>query len=332
MRVLVTGATGFIGSALCGELCRLGHTVAAFHRPTSTINNISSFSLTRLVGDLTDEDSVMQAVTSFHPQVIYHLGAQMNAAPTVNRIMQVNVLGTRAVLLAALRNGVDRVVLMSSAAALGLPDAYYHNEDRSPASINESRVQAAESDLWPFAKSKYLAEMEAQSAATGGLDTVIVNPFMVIGPGDWYRRKSSLLLQMKTEQPKMMVRGGINVISIQDTVTGLINACRYGKSGERYLLCGENVTYQHFFEMCGSIAGFESPRLLFENETLSRIMVKFGVGQNLHIECLEGSIYAYPNRYFYYDPKKSRVALHLPPLSDLETTIRDTYRWFEENI
>ena len=331
MRVLVTGATGFIGSALCSTLCRNGNTVAAFHRPTSTINSISSLSLSRLVGDLTDANSVAEAVASFRPEVIYHLGAQMNAAPSVNRIMQVNVLGTRAVLLAALQHNVSRVILMSSAVTMGLPDSLMHS-NQSPALINEARVQSTDVQLWPFAKSKYLAEMEAQSAATGGLDIVTVNPFMVIGPGDWYRRKSSILIHIKENMPKVMVRGGINVISVKDTVTGLINACRYGKSGERYLLCGENLTYEQFFELCGKAAGFEPPRLFFENEIVSGIMNRLGLGQDLNIECLEGSIFNYPNRYFYYNPKKSRVSLHLPPPEEPEKVIQDTYRWFEENI
>lgn len=330
MRILVTGATGFIGSALCRSLCEDGHEVAAFHRSTSYIGSISSFSLVRLVGDLTDADSVLEAVDSFRPEVIFHLGAQMNAAPTINRIMQVNVLGTRSVLLAALRNRVSRVVLMSSATTLGLPEPFSSNRQQ-PSELNEARVQSSETGLWPFAQSKYLAEMEAQSAATGGLDTVIVNPFMVIGPGNRYRRKSSFMMQLKNNPPRLMMRGGINVISVDDVVTGLRNACRYGKSGERYLLCGENISYEKFCQLCGKAGGFEGPRLLFENETLARFMVKFGFGRDLRIDSLEGSLFEYVNRYFYYNPKKSRVSLHLPPTENLETTIQNTYRWYEEN-
>ena len=330
MRILVTGATGFIGSALCRALCEEGHDVAAFHRKTSYIGSISSFSITRITGDLTNADSVEQAVASFHPEVIYHLGSQMNAAPTVNRIMQVNVLGTRAVLLSALRYGVSRVVLMSAAVTLGLPETGSRS-NQAPAILNEARVQPHDTPLWPFAKSKYLAEMEAQSAATGGLDTVIVNPFMVIGPGNRYRRKSSFMMQLAADPPRIMPRGGINVISVNDTVTGLRNACKYGKSGERYLLCGENMTYQDFCERCGKAAGFDGPKLLYENEMLSKAMVKFGFGRNLQIECLESSSYDYTNRFFYYDPKKSRIDLHLPPPEKLDPVIEETYRWYEEN-
>ena len=330
MRILVTGATGFIGSALCSALCRDGHEVGAFHRPTSNIGSISPFSLVRLIGDLTDADSVDKAITSFRPEVIYHLGGQMHATPTINRIMQVNVMGTRAVLLSAMKNRVSRVVLMSAAVTLGLPEAYSHNS-QAPAVINEARVQPHDTPLWPFAKSKYLAEMEAQAAATGGLDTVIVNPFMVIGPGNWYRRKSSFLMYLKSDPPKVMIRGGINVISVNDAVIGIRNACLYGKSGERYLLCGENLTYQQFCERCGKIGGFEGPRLFYENETMSHILVKFGLGKKLQIECLEGSLFNYSNRYFYYDPKKSRIGLHLPPPEDLDSVIEKTYRWYEEN-
>lgn len=330
MRVLVTGATGFIGSALCTELCRDGYEVAAFRRPTSYMGNIQHLSMAVTTGDLTDEDSVDQAVASFRPEVIFHLGAQMVPAPTVNRIMQVNVLGTRAVFLAALKHGVNRVVMMSSACTLGLPELY-RRHNRDVVIINESRVQKAEMPLWPFARSKYLAEMEAQSAATGGLDTVIVNPFMVVGPGDRYRRKSSILMQLKNHPPGVMVRGGINVIPVDDVVRGLRHACRYGRSGERYLLCGENLTFMEFCRICAEAGGFEEPKLLYDEDRLAGLLARMGIGKQLKIECLDDNILRYTNRFFFYDPKKSRVELHLPPAGDIRDTIEKAYRWFEEN-
>ena len=329
MHAFVTGATGFIGSALCSRLCRDGHTVAAFHRPTSYTGSISDLPLIRQTGDLTDPDSVDRAIQAFHPDVIFHLGAQMTAAPTINRILQVNVLGTRAVLLAAMKHGVRRVVLMSSACTLGLPDEFrQHNQP--PVLLNEARVQPADAPLWPFARSKYLAEMEAQSAATSGLETIIVNPFLVIGPGDWYRRKSSILMQLKEHPPLSMVRGGLNVIPVEDVIRGLVNACFYGKSGERYLLCGENLTFQEFCRRCAEAGGFEAPRLLFEDDILSRLAAHSRYNRDLRIECLENSIFQYSNRYFYYNPRKARVDLHLPPVENIRDTIEKTYRWFEE--
>ena len=330
MRILVTGATGFIGSALCNALCREGHSVAAFHRPTSYTGGIAQLSLVRLVGDLTDSNSVEQAVASFHPEVIFHLGAQMAAAPTVNRIMQVNVMGTRAVLLAALKYGVSRVVLMSSACTLGMPELF-RSSGQQPGLMNEARIRNQDVRLWTFAESKYLAEMEAQSAVTGGLDTVIVNPFMVVGPGDWYRRKSSLLMQLKQEPPVVAPRGGLNVIPVDDVVLGLRNACRYGRSGERYLLCGENLTFQELFKICAAAGGFEEPKLLYENHKLASLLVRLGVGKRLKIDCLEDNLFRYTNRYFYYNPKKSRLELHLQPAAKIADTIEKTYRWFEEN-
>ncbi len=330
MHAFITGATGFIGTALCRRLCAEGHTVAAFHRPTSYIGGIEDLSLIRLMGDLTDADSVDRAVEAFHPDVIFHLGAQMTAAPTVNRIMQVNVSGTRAVLLAAMKYGIRRVVFMSSACTLGLPEAFRHT-NQAPGILSEARVQNADVPLWPFARSKYLAEMEVQSAVTGGLDVVTVNPFMVIGPGDWYRRKSSLLMQFKQHSLRMMVRGGLNVISVNDVVQGLLNVCRYGISGERYLLCGENMTYHQFCQYCAGPGNFESPRLLFENEFLARLLEHSRNGQSLRIECLENSIFHFPNHYFYYSPKKSRIGLHLQPPENIQDTIEKTYQWFEAN-
>ena len=122
------------------------------------------------------------------------------------------------------------------------------------------------------------------------------------------------------------------MIPIDDLVTGLLNACRYGKSGERYLLCGKNMTFQEFFSLCGEKAGFTGPQLLMDNDELSRLVVRTGIGGGLRIEFLEENIFRYTNRYFYYDPKKSRIALHLPPAENIGDTIEKAYRWFEENV
>ena len=330
MKVLVTGATGFIGSLLCRRLCEAGHQTAAFHRPTSQLTGIAGLPLVQMIGDLTEPETVDRAVGTFRPEVIFHLGAQMTAAPTVNRIMQVNVLGTRTVLQAALKYRVNRVVLMSSAGALGLPELH-RSGTAAPPLISESRVGEAGTELWPFARSKYLAEMEAQSAGTAGLDTVILNPFMVIGPGDWYRRRSSLLLRLKQNPPGVMVRGGLNVISAEDTVTALINGCRYGRTGERYLVCGHNLSYKDFCALCAEAGGFAAPDLLLENEKFARLLARFGAGNKIRVECLEDSLFCYTNRYFYYDPAKSRVGLHLRPAEEARVTIEKTYRWLEEN-
>ena len=330
MKVLVTGATGFIGSTLCRRLCEAGHTTAAFHRPSSLTAGIAGLPLTELTGDLTEAESVDRAVAAFCPEVIFHLGAQMTPAPTVDRIMQINVLGTRAVLQAALKYRVNRVILMSSAGTLGLPELH-PDHDRQPPLLRESRVRESGNGLRPFARSKYLAEMEAQSAAVMGLDVVILNPFMVIGPGDWYRRKSSFLLRLKQNPPEVMVRGGLNIISVEDAVSALINGCRYGKTGERYLLCGNNLSFRELCESCAKAGGFESPRLLLENENFAKLMAKFGAGSKIQLECLDDSLFNYTNRFFYYDPSKSRIGLHLSPPETLDLTIEKTYRWLEEN-
>ncbi len=332
MRVLVTGATGFIGSALCRRLCTAGHKVAAFHRPTGITRGIRDLPLESLTGDLLDRESVARAVLDFGPEVIYHLGAQMQASDShfTNRMTRVNVLGTRYVFQAALRRGVSRVVLMSSACTLGLPEIF-RSRDRAPVLLSESRVAGSKLPLWPFAKSKYLAEMEAQSAGVSGLDVVTVNPFMVVGEQDWYRRKSSILMRLKQNPPFIIVRGGLNVIPLDDVVTGLVNACEYGKRGERYLLCGENMTYMEFCRMCAEAGGFAPPKLLPESELFAKVLGRLGVFNQVRPECLDKNVFCYADRYFYYSPKQSRVVLRMPPCGDVAAAVRKSYQWFEAN-
>ncbi len=332
MRILVTGATGFIGSALCRRLCDDGHKVAAFHRPTGITRGIQDLPVEVLTGDLLDQDSVMNAVLNFGPEVIYHLGAQTRAEDThfTRRMTQINVLGTRYVFMAALRRGVSRVVLMSSAATLGLPEIF-RSHDRKPILLNESRVASVKLPLWPFAKSKYLAEMEAQSAGVSGLDVVTVNPFMVVGERDWYRRKSSILMRLKQKPPAVMIRGGLNVIPLEDVVLGLVNACEYGKRGERYLLCGENMTYMDFCRMCAEAGGFEPPKLMLENEFLAEMLGRTGAVNQVRPECLDKNVFFYADRYFYYNPRLARVELRMPPCGDVAAAVKKSYQWFEAN-
>lgn len=330
MKILVTGATGFVGSALCRSLCQHGHDVVIFRRPTSSLEMLRDLPLRMINGDLSDENSV-EAAVSQRPEAIFHLGAQLIAARSPQRMFDINVNGTRRVLLSAQKYGVSRVVLMSSAYTMGIPERP-SKRNGTPVPINETHCWNASAEKWPYAWSKYLAEKEGQLASANGIDVVTVNPCLISGPGDHYRRSSSYFLQLKKKTPTYVIKGGINVIPIQDVVTGLEHACEYGERGERYLLCGHNLSFRKLIDLCADAAGFPKPALTVSNRLITRVMDLNALGIDfISADSVENNLLRFAGRFFYYDPAKSRLRLHLKPAGDIAASLRQTYNWFEEN-
>ena len=107
--------------------------------------------------------------------------------------------------------------------------------------------------------------------------------------------------------------------------------CGKGGGVISFLMEYENMTFQEFCKLCGEAGNFAGPDLLYENDRLAPFLVRMGIGRNLRIDCLEENLFRYTNRYFYYNPKKSRIELHLPPAGNIKDTIEKTYQWFEEN-
>ncbi len=326
MKVLVTGATGFIGSALCRTLCEEGYDVIAFHRPSSILSGIENLPLQRRMGDLSDPDSIAQAFTE-KPELVFHLGAQMAAGRNKNRMLDVNVAGTRRVFQAAIRHNVRRVILTSTAFTLGVPESVPGVD--LPLLMTEEHVWNFSPDRWPYAWSKYLAEREVQLASTQGLDAVILNPSLVIGPGDLYRRTNSFLLRMRTPKP-FLVQGGVNLVHVQDVVRGMIRAAEYGGSGERYLLSGTNISIPDLYALVGKIAGFSVPKLVLSHKLSKGIFDFLNSRRNpAHIGSMESNLFQFAGHYFYYDSKKTRLSLRLPPFRDLQTSLEESWNWFQ---
>lgn len=329
MKILVTGSAGFIGSALCRSLCEEGHEVLAFHRPTALTASLNGVPVRHIVGDLLDRDSIERAVEE-KPDVIYHLGAQLTAAPSIRRMENVNLSGTRDLLQAAQKCGAGRIILMSTAYALGLPEIPL-NDDLPPL-LDESYSGPFQENRQPFTRSKKQAEQEAQLAAAAGMDIVIVNPTLVVGPGDHYRRNSSFLVGLKKSPPEFFIKGGVNLLSIGDVVKGLMNACRYGERGKRYLLTGRNIRLKNLVTMCAEIGGFRKPHLLLDNTMAKLFYENNPFRRNLYpAESEENGIYSYPGRFFFYDHTRARLQLHLDPPGSIEDAIREAYKWFEGN-
>ena len=266
---LVTGSTGFIGSHLCRKLVAEGYSVRAFHRPSSPLRLLEDVPVEHVIGDLTSPDTISAAVKGV--DVIFHCAALVGARLEPVRLYSVIVEGTRFLLRAALESGVKRLVYTSTMATLGIPERF-STRNHQPPLLDENHTWNVRAESWPYAYAKYLAEQEIQQAVARGLDAVIVNPTFVYGPGDIYRQRRSMITQVARHQMPFTFNGGLNIVHINDVVTGHMAALRRGVCGERYIIGGENLTVNQMVQTISSVAGVESPKLHLP-DNLVRIII-----------------------------------------------------------
>lgn len=327
MKILVTGSTGFIGAAICKALIENGHTVRAFHRSSSTLKLLEGLPVEHVLGDLTQTSSLDAAVQGV--EVVFHAAAMLgNRREHAGRMYAVTVEGTRALLTAARRAGVRRVVHTSSVAALGVPERYARG---TPSLMNENHSWNYRADHWPYGYSKHLAEMEVQRAVAQGLDVVIVNPSVVIGPGDIYRQTTSLVVRVANHRLPGVVEGGLNVVALSDVVQGHLAALERGKSGERYILGGHNMTHAVLVQKIAQAAGVSAPVMIFPAGLLRAISQPVGWIESFLDLPVEASLLRLAGQYLYYDTRRAQTVLGLPSPRPIEEAIEEALAWFTTN-
>jgi dihydroflavonol-4-reductase len=251
---LVTGASGFVGSAIAKVFREEGYQVRALVRPTSPRININPADAV-VVGDICDRDSVAAAVRG--ARYVVHAAADYRLwAPFPAEMFRTNVEGTRIVMEEAMRAGVERIVYTSSVATIELSDG---------APADESRLLAEDRAIGAYKKSKVIAErLVEHMAKSAGLPAVIVNPSTPIGPRDVRPTPTGrIIVEAARGRVPGFVDTGLNLVHVDDVAAGHLAALRKGTIGERYILGGENV---HLHVMLAEIArmiGRRPPRLRF---------------------------------------------------------------------
>ena len=253
MLAFVTGATGFLGSHVARALSAQGANLRLLVRPTSNFHNLEGLNAETITGDLRDPASLEKAVsgcdTLFHVAADYRLWLRDPA-----EMYRSNVDGTRAILEAARKAGVRRIVHTSSVATMGFTTNGHPADENSPVALADM--------IGHYKRSKFMSEQIALEAGRSGMHVVVVNPTTPVGENDIKPTPTGRIIVdfLKRKFPAY-VETGLNLVDATECAQGHIAALEKGKPGERYILGGENLTLKQILDKLAAITGLPSPKI-----------------------------------------------------------------------
>jgi dihydroflavonol-4-reductase len=277
MKVLVTGATGFIGFYVVRLLKDQGFFVRALVRERSDKSDLQALGIELVRGDVRDLNSLVSALKGCHH--LYHLAADYRLWVNDPKPMyDINVKGTKNILEAASRTGIEKVVYTSTVGVLATCSNGRPSNEETPVSLRDM--------VGHYKRSKFIAEREVYGFIEKGMPVVIVNPTTPVGPMDKKPTPTGkIIVDFLNKKIPAFLDTGLNFVDVQDVAAGHLLAARYGKIGQRYILGNENISLENFFERLATIAGMKPPRLRLPylpvllaacvNETLSRITGRY---------------------------------------------------------
>ncbi|MGH8162743.1 MAG: hopanoid-associated sugar epimerase [Rhodanobacteraceae bacterium] len=323
--LLVTGATGFVGSAVARCLLTGGFRVRALVRETSRLDNLRGLDIEPVIGDLRRSDSLSRALEGchgvFHVAADYRLWARHPAEIYAN-----NVRGSRNILLAAARAGTGRIVYTSSVATMGL------NADSSPAD-EDTPVTFADM-VGHYKRSKFLAERKVRAlAGEHHLDIVIVNPAAPVGPRDIKPTPTGrLIVDAARGRMPAYVDTGLDIVHVDDVAAGHLLAYQGGVRGRRYILGGENLSLREILTRVAAITGRKPPRLrLPHGAVLPLAWLAEGwamVSGQPPAFTVDGIKLARKRMYFSHARATAELGYNPRPA---QQALQDALRWFDDH-
>jgi dihydroflavonol-4-reductase len=253
MKAFVTGATGFVGSHVARVLAEQGADLRLLIRSSSDPRNIQGLNADRVIGDLRDPASIEKAMAGC--DVVFHVAADYRLwVREPEQMYRANVEGTRSILEAAWKNHVRRVVYTSSVATMGFTSNGRPADEDSPVSLGDM--------IGHYKRSKFMAEEVALEAGRSGIDVVVVNPSTPVGEQDIKPTPTGrIVVDFLKKKFPAYVDTGLNLVDVSECARGHLAALEKGRSGERYILGGENLTLKQILDKLAAITGLPSPKL-----------------------------------------------------------------------
>ena len=323
-KVLVTGANGFLGSWVTRALVQEGHDVYALVRPKSDLSELEGVNCKYVHGDVTDVHSLLETFKGMDS--VFHLAGVIAYKRSQRPLMdKVNVQGTANVVSVCREHKVRRLVYLSSVVAIGggFSTDEVLNED--------STYNLHDLNLGYFETKNEAEKIVKKACDKHEIDAVILNPSTIYGAGD--AKKGSRKMQLKVAQGKLKfyTSGGVNVVAVEDVVDGILRAWKNGKSGERYILCGENILIKDLFAMIAAEAGVRPPSFQLPDGLLH---VLGAAGDMMEKAGLKGPVSkenAYTaTMYHWFDSAKAQRELGFKPRPAREA-IHNSVQWMKDH-
>jgi dihydroflavonol-4-reductase len=324
MPILVTGSTGFLGNYLVRALVRQGDRVRALVRPETNPRDLLDLPVEIAWGDLREPQTIAVAMRGV--EKVYHTAARVDIGATCdNGMKRLNVEGTRNVLEAAWRSGVDRIVYTSSVAAIGAS----HSQKR----LTEDDAYTGLGVRLPYARSKVLADRVVMQFVKRGLPVIPVYPTLFMGAGDKYLRTAKVVLRYLEGRALGYIAGGFGCSDVRDIAEGHLLAMERGQPGRRYILGGWNVTVREFYGMLERVTQIPAPNLRVPASIAYIIaaLTKWiepirGVPPVVTVGDVDSA-----RLYWFYDYSRAREELGMQcrPLTDC---LRETVEWLRPRV
>jgi dihydroflavonol-4-reductase len=322
-RLLITGATGFLGRHLSASLRKAGHDVVALCRKEAP--DLAALGVTVKPGDVLDAASVRAAAEGC--DALFHCAGKVSRLPEdAEEMYRIHVEGTKITLDACRAAGVRRVVLASTSGTVAV--------SKGPHEVRNERAEAP-MDLiarWPYYRSKLYAERAALDRNGPGFEVVSVNPTLLLGPGDAHGSSTGDVQRFLEKKVPFVPGGGMSFVDARDTAEAMILALEKGRAGERYLISAINLTIEAFFARLERISGVPAPRL---RAPRSMLLARAGVeimdrlSKHVPIDASLDRISAEMAQCFWYvDAGKAKSELgwmHRDPGDTLADTVEDLH-------
>ena len=325
MKVLVTGATGFIGGNLVRELLKQGYSVKALVREGSVRRNIEGLDIEVAYGDLKDRVSLDKAVDGC--DVLFHVAASYTFwTSDPKAIYETNVKGTENILAAVQKKGMKKIVYTSTESTIGISQNGILGTEKGEVSLSELPGH--------YKKSKCMAERLVLGMCKEGLPVVVVNPTTPVGPLDVKPTPTGkLVVDFLNRRLPAYINTGLNLVDVEDVAKGHILALEKGRLGERYILGSRNLTFREILGLLERVAGIKAPRF--------RMPIWLALGAAYIDAFVSGGILRrHPGipvvgvkaaRYFrHFDCSKAIRELGIPQ-TPVEESLEKAVRWFREN-